>query len=271
MIPSKIFSIFKQGSRTYFYSSLFFPKNVRKDVFTLYSFVRVADDFVDCIPQKTTEFKEFRTLYTKALRGRQVNNLVIDSFVELMKRKAFDKKWVNAFLDSMEMDLTKKSYKNLDETIEYIYGSAEVIGLMMAKILDLPKEAYECARVQGRAMQYVNFIRDIREDLTLGRNYFPQTQMKKSKLISLELQKNETSQLANFISLQITQYLQWQKEAEQGYVYIPKRYLIPIKTAAQMYKWTATEIQKNPLLVYEKKLKPSVAQIMFTIVRNTFS
>jgi len=88
----KLFSIFNRGSRTYFYSSLFFPKGVRQEVFILYSFVRTADDLVDCIPQKSEEFKEFVKLTWKAWDGHLSGRQEIDLFVDQCQRLGFEKK-----------------------------------------------------------------------------------------------------------------------------------------------------------------------------------
>ena len=86
----------------------------------------------------------------------------------------------------MEMDIKKKGYSIINQIIEYMHGSAEVVGLMMAKILDLPEKSYKYSQYLGRAMQYINFIRDIAEDLQLGRIYLPMAELKKYKLKDLE-------------------------------------------------------------------------------------
>jgi len=86
-------------------------------------------------------FYNFKEKYYKAIDGKKTDDLVVNMFANLVQDKDFDKKWVDAFLYSMEMDITKNRYETLDETIKYIYGSAEVIGLMMSKIMDLPKES----------------------------------------------------------------------------------------------------------------------------------
>jgi 15-cis-phytoene synthase len=270
MINKTLFSIFKQGSKTYFYSSLFFPTYTKKDVFALYGFVRKADNYVDSIPQDANGFYEFRNKYYKAINGQITGDIVIDSFVELANRKNFDKKWIDAFLKSMEMDIIKNRYQTLDETIDYIYGSAEVIGLMMAKIMNLPKESYNCARHLGRAMQYINFIRDISEDVKLGRIYFPISDLEKHGLTNLDYEniKKQKVNFSLFIKDQLNRYCQWQIKAEEGYRYIPKRYLISIKTASEMYNWTAEQILKNPLIVYSQKVKPQLFKILSTTIMN---
>ncbi|TXT66259.1 MAG: Phytoene synthase [Promethearchaeota archaeon] len=261
--------IFKRGSKTYFNSSIFFPKSVRKDVFILYGFVRVADDFVDVVPQKKEDFLDFCKRYRKALAGETVDDIVINSFVDLMRRKDFKPEWVDDFLYAMELDLTKKNYNTLEETLEYIHGSAEVIGLFMAKILDLPEESYFAAERLGRAMQYINFIRDVKEDIRFGRRYLPLFDFNLESLEKEEVMKKR-KEFQDFINTQINLYFKWQNQAESGFKFIPKRYLIPIKTASDMYNWTALKIRDNPFIIYEKKVKPSKIKIFSTILKNTF-
>jgi len=270
MINRTFYSIFQQGSRTYFYSSLFFPTRIKKDVFELYGFVRKADNYVDSIPQDVKGFKSFKETYYEGLKGNETGDIVIDSFIKLQKEKGFEQKWIDSFLSSMEMDLYKKNYHSLNETIDYIYGSAEVIGLMMSKILKLPSESFPYAQYLGRAMQYINFIRDISEDNMLGRSYLPSAEMHKFGLENLDYEytQKHPEQFKDFIRTQIQRYCNWQYLAEQGYHYIPKRYLISIKTASEMYHWTAEQIYKNPFIVYEWKVKPWITKIITTTLIN---
>ncbi len=108
MILDKTFlSIFRKGSRTYFYSSLFFPMQIRQEVFILYGFVRKTDNFVDIIPQDYNGFYLFKDKYYQAKNGKKSGDVVIDSFVQLAQQKGFEDEWVDAFLHSMELDLKK--------------------------------------------------------------------------------------------------------------------------------------------------------------------
>jgi phytoene synthase len=261
------YTTFKQGSKTYFNSSLFFPAAVRRDVFALYGFVRVADNFVDSVPQDPDGFHRFEQSYRKAWQEGQVGDPIIDAFVELGRRKDFDPAWTDAFLHSMELDLQKKEYDTLDETLEYIYGSAEVIGLYMARLLDLVPASYPHAERLGRAMQYINFIRDIDEDRTLGRRYLPLegTPLKK---LDRDYVRSHPRQFSEFLRHHLSMYEQWQREAEQGFRYIPRRYLIPIKTASDMYNWTAGRIEEDPMIVFQRKVKPSKLRIWGTVLAN---
>jgi phytoene synthase len=264
------YETFKRGSKTYFNSSLFFPPEVRRDVFALYGFVRVADDYVDAVPQDADGFRSFRDRYRRALRGEAVSDPLITAFVELARRKGFDPAWSEAFLRSMEMDLGgdgRKQYDRLEDTLEYIYGSAEVIGLFMSKIMDLPLEAYFHAGRLGRAMQYINFIRDIDEDRRLGRRYLP---LEGSGLHSLEPDhvRQHPAEFAAFLERHLELYRGWQREAEEGYRFLPRPYRIPIKTAGDMYNWTARVIQRRPLVVFERQVKPSRGRILLQVLAN---
>lgn len=262
--------IFKQGSTTYHTSSLFFPKKEREAVFTLYAFVRTVDDFVDMVPQDRQGFYDFKNAYTQSLAGKASDNEVIEAFIQLQRKYGFEQSWIDAFFASMEADITTPEYKTLNDTLSYIYGSAEVIGLMMARILNLPLESYPFAQMLGRAMQYINFLRDIKEDLELGRTYFPQEDFAQYSLPDLTqtTTQQHSSAFSAFMKKQSARYKEWQQEAEKGFDYIPQRFRIPIATASRMYLWTAQEIEKNPYRVYTEKIKPSRLRIITTLLTS---
>jgi phytoene synthase len=259
--------VFRAGSTTYFNSSLFFPPRVRERVFTLYAFVRVADNYVDAVPQQAAEFRNFRRRYEAALAGKPAGDTIIDPFLKLSAGCGFDPAWTAAFLDSMEADLSKQDYDTLEETLAYVYGSAEVIGFFMARIMDLPEESYPAAAMLGRAMQYINFIRDIAEDASLGRRYLP-LHGASPGIVTAAYARQNPGEFSAFIGGHLAHYRLWQKEAIAGYAYIPRRYRVPIKTAADMYWWTARCIQRRPLVVFDQKVKPSRGRVYLRIARN---
>ena len=286
--------IFKKGSTTYYWSSKFFPKKIREDVFKLYSYVRVMDNFVDDIPaqpEKLEAAESIRRDFMKAPKNKsqitkniQIPNSkfqiltpqetrVVQNIVDLSEKYQFEEKWLQAFYYSMKWDADEREYQSLNDTLEYIYGSAEVIGLIMSKILGLKDEAMYAAQMQGRAMQFINFLRDIDEDNNLGRCYFPKTHLKKFSLtdLSKETAEKNRTKFKEFMSFELERYESWQKEAYKGFVYIPKRYRIAIATAVDGYNWTAEQIKKDPLIVFQKKIKPSKNQLLAWAAKNTVS
>lgn len=260
--------LFKKSSTTYYTSSLFFPKEIKTEIYILYAFVRTADNFVDSIPADKTGFLSFKKQTIDHLNGIAIKNDVIKEFVLLAKRKQFQTAWTISFLASMEQDLTKKTYKTFSELEEYMYGSAEVIGLYIASILSLPKTAFPLARELGKAMQLINIIRDIKEDLTLGRTYIPQEDLKKFNISSLT---KDTPHMKDLILYEILRWKKIQQKAENGMQIIPRHSRICIKTASDMYIWTAKQIEKKPLLVFDKKVKPSKSRILTTYLINTIT
>ncbi len=263
--------IFKKGSTTYFYSSVFFPPTIREDVFTLYAFVRTADDYVDTIPQQTQKFLQFKQDTVHAFSGKKIHNQIISDFIQLCRNAGITQEAVFAFFDSMEADTKKTTYKTYKDLQKYIYGSASVIGLMMAKLMRLPKESYYAAQKQGESMQLINFIRDIKEDIALGRTYIPQEDLKRFSLNSVEPKTEEQKkQFKRLIHFELKRYYKTQKEAEKGYKHIPPRYRIPVMTASDMYNWTARQIEKDPLVVFKGKVKPKPIRVILRLLRNYF-
>lgn len=260
--------IFQKGSTTYFYSSIFFPKKVKEQVFTLYAFVRVADNFVDCIPQQKGAFLSYYQETKDVFEGKISENKIITDFVTLCDEVGIEFLMVESFLKAMEADLYKKSYKNFKELEEYMYGSAEIIGYFMAKILRLPDISVKYAMLQGKAMQLINFIRDVKEDLSLDRIYMPLEDLERFKIKIDNINQNEDS-FNNLIKYEIERYFDIQQKAEIGYKYIPYRYKIPIKTASDMYNLTAQIIYNNPQTVFVRKVKPTAIKVILQIIRNS--
>lgn len=275
-------NIFKKGSTTYYWSSRFFPKGVRDDVFKLYSFVRVVDDYVDQVPSDLEKFEyiehRWKSIKKDLVNGKvpaplngSKDERVLANIAYIVHRHRCDPAWVDAFLKSMRWDVQKHQYRALKDTIEYMYGSAEVIGLCMARILNLPEEALGPARLQGRAMQYINFLRDIAEDNDLGRSYFPANEYKKYGLKNLSEQeaREKPKMFTDFMHAQLLRYATWQTQANKGFLFIPKRLRVPLQTAVDMYNWTAQELKNDPLIVYEHKVKPKKRQVVSRAVKHS--
>lgn len=259
--------IFRRGSTTYYFSSIFFPPLLKEKVFTLYAYVRTADDFVDAIPQQGAAFHAFVAETWCVWAGGQSNNPIITDFITLAKTHAFEKSWVEAFLSAMESDLIVTSYETFEDLEHYMYGSAEVIGLMMSRLMNLPKEAEETARLQGKAMQLINFIRDIKEDLSLERTYIPQADLARFRIDPNTIAK-DVHLFTSLVNFELDRYRTIQLGAEKGYHFLPYRYRVPIRTAASLYTWTADCIEQNPMIVFEKKVKPSPWFVLLTLMKH---
>jgi phytoene synthase len=111
----------------------------------------------------------------------------------------------------------------------------------------------------------------VNEDVILGRSYFGRSELERFGLEDLkpDTARAKPEQFRAFVHSQIERYHGWQEEAERGFRFIRRRYLVPIKTASELYKWTARGIKADPLVVYKKKLKPSVYRVMHYAAVNS--
>lgn len=158
----------------------FLSPSIRPAIFAIYGFVRLADEVVDSFQgyDRKGLLAQLKMETYAALESKISLNPIINSFQQTVHQYQIDVELIEAFLDSMEMDLEKQVYtKQLYE--KYIFGSAEVVGLMCLKVF-CNGDAHEyrtlrhAAMKLGSAFQKVNFLRDIKADhLELGRMYFP--------------------------------------------------------------------------------------------------
>lgn len=155
-------------------------KDLRVPIYNIYGFVRFADEIVDTFHEydKETLLKQFRKECFEAIERKISLNPILHSFQLTVHKYAISPELIEAFFNSMEMDLKKQQYDSKFYQ-EYIYGSAEVVGLMCLNVFcERDKELYNklepYAQSLGAAFQKVNFLRDIKADYnTLNRTYFP--------------------------------------------------------------------------------------------------
>jgi 15-cis-phytoene synthase len=161
-------------------------KDLRWAIYSIYGFVRFADEIVDTFHgyDKEELLQEFKAETWKAIRRKISLNPILHGFQQVVHRYGLEDELIGKFLRSMEMDLSKQEYDS-QEYAEYIVGSAEVVGLMCLRVFtDNDTKAYDDlkgpARKLGAAFQKVNFLRDIANDHdNLGRVYFPGVDFKK--------------------------------------------------------------------------------------------
>ena len=159
--------------------------SIRQDIYNIYGFVRFADEIVDTFHDYDKEFlfKRFEQDMEDALEHKISLNPILNSFQETYHRYDIDKDLVDAFMNSMKLDLYKKEYLTEEEYRNYIYGSADVVGLMCLKVfVKGDQEKYDelkaSAMSLGSAFQKVNFLRDLKVDFEdLSRTYFPNTDL----------------------------------------------------------------------------------------------
>ncbi len=159
--------------------------SIRQDIYNIYGFVRLADEIVDSFHDYDKEIllNEFTTELEKAIAARISLNPILNSFQDTVHKYDIPASLYQAFLKSMRLDLHKSTYLTQKEYKEYIYGSADVVGLMCLKVFvngndQKYEELRDSAMRLGSAFQKVNFLRDLKADYEdLSRSYFPDTNL----------------------------------------------------------------------------------------------
>lgn len=191
----------KKYSTSFSLGIQFLQKRMQPPVYAIYGFVRLADEIVDSFHgyDKVSLLSSFCTETYAAIENRISLNPVLNSFQQVVHQYEIPGELIKSFLHSMQMDLAKKLY-NEDEYREYIYGSAEAVGLMcLCVFTEGNKKQYEelkpYAMKLGAAFQKVNFLRDVKADnMDLGRTYFPDVDLKNFSLADkLKIEKDIAS------------------------------------------------------------------------------
>ena len=155
--------------------------SIRQDIYNIYGFVRFADEIVDTFHEFNKEdlLDEFEAELYKALDRKISLNPILNSFQETVHKYEIPQNLYDAFLRSMRKDLSKSTYNTQKEYEDYIYGSADVVGLMCLKVFvkgdyEMYERLKQDAMKLGSAFQKVNFLRDLKADFEdLSRSYFP--------------------------------------------------------------------------------------------------
>ncbi len=216
--------------------------SIRQDIYNIYGFVRFADEIVDSFHDydKQILFSQFENDLALALSQKISLNPILNSFQHTVHNYNIPNELIEAFMKSMKLDLHKTKYNTVEEYNEYIYGSADVVGLMCLKVfvngnIELYEELKHSAMRLGSAFQKVNFLRDLKADFEdLSRSYFPNTNL---------------SELDEVSKQQIIAEIQADFDAGfEGIQKLPLEAKFGVYTAYRYYKKLLNKLQKTPSL-----------------------
>jgi phytoene synthase len=256
--------------KTYYLATLLLPKAKRPFVHALYGFARYADEIVDDLASTLTDAEKAAELKTwgdgvlSGLESGDSNDQVGRALIDTVNRFAIPHEHFVAFLHSMTMDLTVTEYANYEALMEYVYGSAAVIGLEMVPILGaLSPGAYEPAEKLGVAFQLANFIRDVGEDLDRGRVYLPQDELAQFGVDREMLEARKlTPQITAALKFQIERVRQLQREATPGILQLEPASRPCIEAASELYCGIVDEVEAIGYDIFNKRAKTSTGRRM---------
>lgn len=214
--------------------------SIRQDIYNIYGFVRFADEIVDSFHDYNKEelFEKFEIELEDAIRNKISLNPILNSFQHSVNKHNISQDLIDAFMKSMKLDLVKQEYKTTEEYHEYIYGSADVVGLMCLMVfVNGDEKKYEelkaSAMKLGSAFQKVNFLRDLKADFEgLNRTYFPNTDLNK-------LTETSKKEIIEDIEADF-------KMAYEGILRLPIEAKFGVYTAYRYYKRLLTRLKTTP-------------------------
>jgi phytoene/squalene synthetase len=232
----------KTYSTSFSLATKMLSKRIRQHIYNIYGFVRFADEIVDSFHDYDKEilFQDFSSDLEKSLKNKIHLNPILNSFQATYHKFNISKDLVNSFMSSMEKDLFKKKYMSNQEYEDYIYGSADVVGLMCLKVfVNGDKEKYEelksFAMRLGSAFQKVNFLRDLKDDFeVLNRTYFPNTDLN-------QLDEESKIKIINEIECDF-------KEGLNGIKKLPIEAKFGVFMAYRYYSQLLKKLKKTPAL-----------------------
>ena len=251
--------------KTYYLATLLLPKEKRPFVHALYGFARYADEIVDdlesslSIDEKASALKVWGDGILADLRKGQSKDHIGRALIDTVNRFAIPIEHFEAFLHSMTMDLSVTEYQTYEDLLEYVYGSAAVIGLQMVPILgSTDPRAYEAAQKLGIAFQLANFIRDVDEDLERGRVYLPIQELAEHGVSWQMLNERVlTPQIRSALQAQIKRVRVLQKESEFGISLLDASSRPCIEAASELYCGIVDEVEKIDYEIFTKRATTS--------------
>ena len=230
----------KTYSTSFSLATCMLGKSIRQDIYNVYGFVRFADEIVDSFHEydKIFLFNDFEKQLYFALEHKISLNPILNAFQYTFHKCNIDLEYIKAFMQSMRLDLSKTKYQTQEEIVDYIYGSADVVGLICLQVFvkgdhhqfDQLKHS---AMKLGSAFQKVNFLRDIKEDVEdLGRTYFPNLDLN-------ELDESAKKEIIKDIEADF-------EEGYQGIKKLPVEAKFGVYAAYRYYKQLLKKLDRTP-------------------------
>lgn len=256
----------KKHGKTYYLATLLLPPEKRPYVHALYGFARYADEIVDDLAstltpeEKASALKTWGDNFLASYDSGVTTDPICIAVLDTVKRWNIPKAHFEAFLKSMQMDLTVDHYDTFEDLYEYVYGSAAVIGLQMVPILEpSDPKAYDYAMDLGVAFQLANFIRDVNEDLDRGRIYLPLTELAKFGVTPADLAKRiATPEIKAALKFQIAHVRELEEKSRAGIALLGAASQPCIETARILYCGIVDAVEDIDYEVFQKRASVSL-------------
>jgi len=251
-----------QHGRTYYLATLLLPPAKRPHVWALYGFARYADEIVDDLttatpPNRAAHLRVWSAQRLAELRAGASKDAIGRALVHTQRTWNIPVDYVEAFLESMTMDLHIREYATFADLERYVYGSAAVIGLQMLPILEpLTDDAAPHARALGVAFQLSNFLRDLGEDLGRGRLYLPLDSLAAHGVRRAELERGVFNHAVRaLLRYEVGRAREWYELARPGVAMLHPSSRECVSSALRLYCGILDEIERTGYQVFARRAR----------------
>ncbi len=254
-------SVNAEHGRTFYLATLLLPAAKRPYVHALYGFARYADDLVDRRDAGTPDFTAWSVQFLEELDWGATSTPITRAVLDTARRWKLPHSYFADFLDAMRADLSVTGYATYEDLVQYMWGSAAVIGLMMLPILGRADESIRWDELEphaielGYAFQLTNFIRDVDEDLRRGRVYLPQESLDRFGVDRERLARRRVDEpIRNLLAWEIERARDRYRAAAPGIELLHPTSRDCIRTAVTLYREILDEIEASDYDVFSQRV-----------------
>lgn len=271
-------AVTKEHAKTFYLATRFLPTHKQRGIFALYALCRYLDDLVDeaedLLRQEKMSLTQIHTAISKwesdiknVFTGGQVAHPVLHAIRDTLKHFKIDAKYPLELLEGVSMDLVKDRYENFDELYRYSYLVASVVGLMTTDVFGFEGEKARLhAEHLGIAMQLTNILRDVGDDLSRGRIYLPQQDLKKFGVTEADLfARKNTPAFKELMAFQIERTRDYYKSAALGIPMLSKDSRLPVSLALQNYSQILNKIEEADYQVLNQRAYLNLGQKLINL------
>lgn len=242
-----------RGSRTFYFATRFFPREVAGAAYSVYWFCRTTDDLVD-EAETPPDLDAWRRRLELALHTGDSGNEILDGFAAAARRFSIPHRYAFELIDGVEMDLLRSRYKTFEELRLYCYRVASTVGLMMMHVVGYSGEPHQQAVDLGIAMQLTNILRDIGEDLRRGRLYLPQQELDSFGVTRADLEAGRRGPaFLRLMQFQISRARRFYALGRAGLPFLHPRGRLAVDLASRLYARILNRIESSRYDVFSRR------------------
>lgn len=242
-----------RGSKSFYFATRFFPREVAEAAYAVYWFCRTTDDLVDEAVEPP-DLDGWRRGLALAVDGRATGDEVLDTFGAAVRRHSIPARYAFELIDGVEMDLLKSEYADFDELRLYCYRVASTVGLMMMHVVGFEGAPHAAAIDMGIAMQLTNILRDVGEDLRRNRIYLPQDELARFGVSREDLAAGRrTEAFRRLMDFQIARARRYYDLGRGGLPFLHTRGRFAVDLASRVYARILNRIEASGCDVFARR------------------